>query len=681
LVKYSKHSLDLSTNSEFIETSSMTRRLPLLIGYSFLFLIVFSMFRVLFVFKYSYRMENFLLLDVIHGLLIGLRFDFATLGMILGGFWILSSFQFLNRFRIFVILWSYLPILLFIWIIGHLVGDLIYFENANKHIGYEGFVFIGKDLINIIISFAKNDLLTFTLAIFGILSYAISSFILYRKFFHFKFTSEKIWISFRNIAFSTLLVVILIRGGIQESPIRASDSIISDDGFVNNIALNGLFTSIMDLKSQKIPKSLLMDSNYALAVVRKEIDYPGAEWINHPKYPILRKTLPSNNSKILGLKSEKPPNIVLILLESWTGKFTQPVSNGLIHGKELTPYFNALSKKGRSYKKFFANGGRTTNGLLSILTGIPDRPGLTAVRTHQILSQFSSIGNITKQLGYKTIFITGDDLAFDNVKVIMPKWGFDTIRGKDYMASTGKYKIGAWGYDDLDILDVLEKEINSTKENQPFLGVALTMSTHYPYKVPKKEFEIFSKEIQDYDYLNTYHYADWALHQFMESMKKNPRFNNTIFIFVGDHTHHRYLNYYEDRNIPFLIYAPDFIKPYVDEKIASQLDIIPTILGFINKEIYFSAMGRDLLNSSIHQHSAYFAYGSTFGWIEDNLFFFQYTDGPQNLKLNTNEPWGENEKCISDPIPCKLSEIKAKAFFNLGMELLNKDKIFPKTIP
>lgn len=148
------------------------------------------------------------------------------------------------------------------------------------------------------------------------------------------------------------------------------------------------------------------------------------------------------------------------------------------------------------------------------------------------------------------------------------------------------------------------------------------MSTHYPYKVPNKEFEIFTKDIQDYDYFNTYHYADWALHQFMESFKKNPRFKNTIFLFVGDHTHHRYLNYYEDRNIPFLIYAPHLIKPYVDEKIASQLDIIPTILGFINKELYFSAMGRDLMHPVIDQHSAYFAYGSTFGWIEDNLFFF-----------------------------------------------------------
>lgn len=169
--------------------------------------------------------------------------------------------------------------------------------------------------LSITISFAQNDIITFIIAILGILCYTILSFFLYLKFFQFKFLPEKLWITFRNIAISTFLVVILIRGGLQESPIRASDSIISDDGFVNNIALNGLFTSIMDLKSQKIPKSLLLDSNYALAIVRKEIDYPGAMWINHPNYPILRKVIP-NNLEISSSKSnsEKPPNIVSILI-------------------------------------------------------------------------------------------------------------------------------------------------------------------------------------------------------------------------------------------------------------------------------------------------------------------------------------------------------------------------------
>lgn len=618
---------------------------------------------------------------ILRAILIGFQFDLATLAMIIGVFWLLSSLHILNRYRIYVIIWSYLPILLFAWIVAHLLSDLIYFENANKHIGYEGFVFFGKDLITIIASFAKNDPLTFSLSLVGIVFYILFSFKFYRKYFHFDFLPEKFWITLRNIIIVIVFSAILIRGGIQDSPLRASHSIISEDNFINNIALNGIFTSIMDIKSQKIPDILKMDESQAIELVRSELNYEGSEWINNSEFPLLRKTIPNKNRKLLLNKNiPASPNIVIILMESWTGKLTAASGNGYVNGIEVTPYFNALSKKGHSFSKFFATGGRTTNGMLSILTGIPDRPGLTAVRTPQILSNFSGIGNILKTIDYQTIFVKGADLSFDNVKLIMPRWGYDIVYGKEYIESTKEFPLGAWGYDDEHLLKVLENEIEKSNPNLPFLATSLTMTTHYPYKVPNKRFEIFTEDTQDYDYLNTMHYADWAIHNFIESMKKSPRFKNTIFIFVGDHTHHRFLNYYEDRNVPLLIYAPGIIQAKQDDRITSQLDIIPTILGLINKEAYFSAMGRDLLDPTAKVNSAYFAYGSSFGWIENNLFYFQYSDGPQDLRLTVNPPHIDFKECETNPIPCQSANFKAKAFYNLSMDLMNQNRIFPANI-
>ncbi|MCC5814002.1 MAG: sulfatase-like hydrolase/transferase [Leptospira sp.] len=640
---------------------------------SSIFLIVFSFFRVLFFLQYSYKMEQGTPYEVLWAFLLGIRFDLAVLGMVFGIFWVLSSIHFLNRFRLYIYLWSFPPILIFAWIIGHLTGDLIYFENANKHIGYEAFVFIGKDLVFIIYSFLLNDPLSFLVASVLSLLYLYFSVKTYKRFFRGEFESETTLKTLLHFAIVVAITVLLIRGGPQESPIRASDSIVSEDTFINNIALNGVFTAIMDIKSQKVPKSLKMDRTQATLIVRKEVEYDGAEWINLPNYPILRKTKQT--------KQGTPPNIVIIMLESWTGKYIEAIQDGKPHGKEVTPYFNQFIKNGHFFRRFFATGGRTTNGMISILTGIPDRPGLTAVRTHQILSNFSSIGNITKAMGYKTIFVNGDDLNFDNVKSIMPRWGFDRVLGKKHMSEMGKFKMGGWGYDDRDIYHVLEEEIANTPEGQPFLGVALTMTTHYPYIVPDKKFEIFNSNEQDFDFLNTYHYADWALHDFMESIRKSPRFDNTIFVFVGDHTHHRYLNYYEDRNIPMLLYAPKFIKPKMDNRIAGQIDILPTVLGLIGKETYFASMGKDLLDPSNKNDSAYFAYGNTFGWIEDNLFYFQFSDGPANLQFNVNPPHTENTICKENPLNCENHKLKARAFFNLGLEILNKDQIFPLSIP
>lgn len=639
----------------------------------FVFLIylgIFTIFRFLFYVKYNYRLETEDTKLLIQSFFIGLRFDIATIGMLLGIFWILSSIHYLNRFFYYVFIWSYLPFLLLAWVIGHLTGDLIYFENANKHIGYEAFVFIGKDLLFIIYNFLINDPLGFSLVIILLVLFILSTIYLYSRYFKWDYKKETYLITIRNTLLVICLSIIIIRGGIQESPIRASDSLFSDDTFLNNLALNGVFTSIMDMKSQKIPPSHKMDLTQAILIARKEIEYNRAKWVELPNYPLLRKTIETNPGKL--------PNIVLILLESWTGKFVYPNSNGIIYEKEVTPYFNQLARKSRVYPRFFSTGGRTTNGLISVLTGMPDRPGLTAFRTHQILSNFSTLGNLAKKLGYKTYFINGDDLSFDNVGSVMPRWGFEIVIGKKELQMTGKYKMGGWGFDDRDIYHAFEEELKKLPKEQPFFGVILTMTTHYPYIVPDKKFEIYSPNLQDYDYLNTLHYADWALHDFLNSFEKFFGFENTIFVLVGDHTHHRFLNYYEDRNIPFLIYSPKFIQPSIDNRIAGQIDILPTILGLIGKEIYFTSLGKDLLDPSNQNSSTYFAYGNAFGWIEDNLFYFQFADGPASLAFTVNPPHKDNPICELNPLICENHKLKSKAFLNLSIELLNRDSIFPK---
>ncbi len=141
----------------------------------------------------------------------------------------------------------------------------------------------------------------------------------------------------------------------------------------------------MDLKRQSIPKFLKLETQEAITIVRKETAYAGAEFISD-KYPNLRVLKVTN--------PRTPPNVVLIMLVNWTGKFISPISNGLVEGKEITPYFNQLFKKGRFYNRFIASGRTTTNGMMSIHTGIPDRPGLTVVRTHQVLGKFSGNRNL-----------------------------------------------------------------------------------------------------------------------------------------------------------------------------------------------------------------------------------------------------------------------------------------------
>lgn len=632
----------------------------------------FSIYRCLFFLIYKYRVENIDSIQVIKAFLIGIRFDLATTAILLIVFGFLSKWQKFSRFRFYRWIWIYTPLLLFPIATFHLFADLVYYENANKHIGYEAIVFLG-DLPVLTKSLLQESPLSILVLIFILF---LNGILIYH--FHKKLGLSELHDSPKSISnqlMRTFLWVffcfVCFRGGLQESPLRASEAIISDDPLINQLALNGIYTTINDFKSQSIPKHLKLTRSEALAIVKDEVNYDSAIFLNDSSFPLVRKTIPDPNSKI--------KNIVLIIQESWTGKYVWPVGSGIWEGKEVTPHYNKLAKKGHSFRKFYANGGRTSNALLSILTSIPDRPGLTAIRTPQILSQFSSLGNILFKLGYRTSFITGDDLKFDSLETILPHWGFNHLTGKKEIFKDGRFQIGAWGFDDEVLFQLAEEEMDlATRDNQPFLMTVLTMTTHYPYKVPDKKFEIYDQNTNDFDYLNTYHYADFALHEFMQKMEKKPFFDETLFVFIGDHTHHRYLSYYEDRMVPFLLYAPKHIKPMLDERIASQLDILPTIIGFLNSPIEFAGFGKDLRNKNVKSGTTYFAYGSACGWISDSKILYQSVDGDTQFIFEMNPPYGEDLLCKENKINCHPETNKAKAIFNLSLDLMNQNSIFPK---
>ncbi|TGK19304.1 LTA synthase family protein [Leptospira fluminis] len=637
----------------------------LILFYFLLFYIILLLYKIAFVWIYSYRLDGVGVKAFLLASAVGLRFDLATISMLLALFAVPLMVPVLGRIRFYRLFWGYSAILITLWMIGHLSADLIYYENGNKHLGYEGFVFFGNGFWVIFKSALTESprFLTFMICS-AVVFLLIAGFVFWRRVPKNSEQGNWIYESLR-LFFIVAFLVIAIRGGIQETPLRPAYAATSTNPFLNDLPLNGIYTSIIDLKSQNLNPNLVMKKADAVRIVRKEIEYQNAGFVSD-KYPLLRFQKGTNEGT--------PPNIVIVMLESWTGKFIRPISDGIVEGRELTPYFNRLVREGRFFTHFFASGGRTTNGMMSVLTGIPDRPGLTVVRTHQVLGNFSGIGSIFKNLGYETYFVTGGDLTFDNESVLMPHWGFQTVVGEAEIRSLGRFKKGAWGYDDADVLQLLHEKISSS--SKPFLGVALTLTTHYPYKTPEKRFDIFDSSIRDYEYLNVYHYSDWAIGQFIEKAKKFPYFKNTVFVFVADHTHHRYLNYYEDRNIPFLIYAPGRIRPGKDDKFASQLDIIPTVLGIVGKPAYFSAMGRDLFSFN-RTESAYFAYGTLFGWIEKDLFHLEYADGKGGAEYSVSTPSGPTEFCKKDPAFCRQASDKARAFLNLSYQLLNSNSIFP----
>ena len=124
-----------------------------------------------------------------------------------------------------------------------------------------------------------------------------------------------------------------------------------------------------------------------------------------------------------------------------------------------------------------------------------------------------------------------------------------------------------------------------------------------------------------------------------------------------------------------MLYAPSKIKPEIRTDITSQLDILPTVIGFMEREVYFSGMGRDL--RKVKGDSAYFAYGNIFGWIQGEMLYFQSVAGGIGETKTLKAPFIDTNICKVDFSQCENHSDHTKAFLNLSQDLLKANKLFP----
>jgi phosphoglycerol transferase MdoB-like AlkP superfamily enzyme len=627
----------------------------------FLYNLVFQIFRCTYLLYYHSTVSVNSKIIYFQILFHGIRFDQSVIFLFLSPFLVLSFIFPLNKFKIYRNLWIYTPIFLLVYGIFHLVGDFIYFENAQKHLGYEGFVFMGKDFIVLLASAFESHFLLLSIGFplgflmgFGLIK-------LFSKISYHKPNSYKE----AAIIFILWLVVSIIgiRGGVQKSFISPSNAIVTENPLLNQFILNGVFTTIQEIGTEKFSRIQEMKTLEAVAHTRNVIQYDGATFENDI-YPIYRKTK--------YLEKSKKPDILMVLLESWPTKYVLQK----FEGKEITPNFNKLVKEGVYFSKFFANGGRTSNGLVSILSGFPDRPGKSLIHSRYSLNHFTPIGTLLKDKGYETFFYYGGELSFENITPVIKNWGFDTILDLGSFEKSGKYLRGVWGYNDYDVYKKMLEEINSeTSNDKPKLRVCLTLSTHHPFQVPDESFNLFKPDSEENRFINSMYYADWSLGEFIKEFKKSEKYKNTVIIFVSDHTSHRTLNYFEDRNIPFLV-LNNGIKAEINPRVSSQIDILPTILGIVGGEFYFSSLGRDIFSDN-REGYAYIAFGNIFGWAEKNILFMDTVEEHNGLYFTISEPYISKGPCKKNPYECVESHTKAKAFLNLSETLLKKNLIAP----
>ena len=141
-----------------------------------------------------------------------------------------------------------------------------------------------------------------------------------------------------------------------------------------------------------------------------------------------------------------------------------------------------------------------------------------------------------------------------------------------------------WGIIDEHVYD---KAVEILSESpQPFFATILTLSNHHPWDVPLDSISPVTYGTENMNRRNTFRYTDWALHHFLEEMKKIKLYENSIFIITADHGQYLYNNYdVEPRNfrIPLFILNSENVSRILLFKLVFCINNICNFVNLIIK--------------------------------------------------------------------------------------------------
>lgn len=392
------------------------------------------------------------------------------------------------------------------------------------------------------------------------------------------------------------------RGGLQQIPINIDASYYSDEVICNDLCINSTYFFMKNYllyKRGSLDKELpKVDEQAAMAFAKKMFE---------PTDPA---------PKILDIER---PNIVLLVLESWSANAIGCMNNGV----GTTPYFDSLASEGFLFEKIYATGGTSDVGNGSIFAGMPAIPEIFITQRPDKHRQLSTINEDLKPFNYTSSYLFGGDLKYGNIGGLFTDHNFDYVRDeKSFPSSVPKGKLSVH---DEDLYRYFEMYIRDSK--QPFLQCAFTGSTHSPYDYPQKK--KYNNTGAEADFMNSMAYADEQVHRFMERAKKEGWYKNTLFILVADHGHSTplqsnpcYSNFYR---IPLLFFGEPLKKEYRGKRnatIGAQSDLIATLFGQMNISTTHYPWSRDLLSPNA-KNFAFHTSPRGYGYVipEGNLVY------------------------------------------------------------
>jgi len=367
----------------------------------------------------------------------------------------------------------------------------------------------------------------------------------------------------------------------------------------NELAANGLY----EFFAANYRNELSYERHYAtvpvaeaLAFVRASLGADGAG--------VERRIRPA--------RAQRRLNVVLVSVESLGAEFLGRYGNPA----DITPNLDRLAAESLWFSRVYATGNRTVRGLEALSLALPPTPGQSIVRRPNNDTLFS-LGSVFEDKGYEVLFAYGGYGYFDNMNAFFDANDYRSIDRRGIPSSRIEFE-NVWGVADEHLFDQVLAEIDAGRAvhpGRPVFAHVMTTSNHRPYTYPPGRIDIPSGTGRE----GAVKYSDYALGRFLAQARERPWFDDTVFVITADHganargTTRIPVDKYR---IPLFVYAPKHVAPRRVDRLMSQIDIAPTLLGLLDFDYYSKFFGRDVLHAPPASDRAFVANYQTLGYLK-----------------------------------------------------------------
>ena len=542
----------------------------------------------------SFSGVDFTLLNVIGIFLLGFFYDLVNASYfiipLLLYLWLMPNKLFRknwHRFILYGIFFLFTFALLF-----NGVSEFFFWDEFNSRFNFiavDYLVYTTEVIGNIRQSYPIELIIVVLLLLAGAIVYFVRPIIKLAATHSIRFKKRTVW------ALCILLIPVVSFFTINNKLHR-----FSSNAFVNELSGNGLYELFAAYLNNELDYEQFyskIDNAEAFKHIRELVKTQESEFVSSDPFSIERK--------ITNAGTEKKLNVVLISVESFSADFMQMYGNT----ENITPYLDSLAQHSLVFTNLYATGTRTVRGLEALSLCVPPTPGQSIVRRPNNENLFT-LGKVFNAKGYESKYIYGGYGYFDNMNGYFSTNNYTVVDRSALKPEEIDYE-NIWGVADENLFTLALREIDKTVgTGKPVFAQVMTVSNHRPYTYPDGRIDIPSHTGRE----GAVKYTDYSINKFLKEARNKLWFDSTVFVIVADHCASSAgktelpVNKY---HIPMMIYSPANIAPAKMERLMSQIDMGPTLLGllkfsytskFYGYDIYQLEPGRERIFISTYQN-------------------------------------------------------------------------------